>query len=214
MSSSGAASPANVDDNDDDHSAGPFDKAAALPSGKDLPMSASSSQGGVKGVLKDAKLHQAHQMEERRRLENERAQYLHRQVHGSQLPAEESVPSVSLAYEAEMRLRALKLERRRSSSSASSSSDFSDEEGDDDIMNEYRMQRMKSMHQQQTEQMPQKHKAFGKVLDVTKEEFVDVVDREAETNTPVVVHLYEDCVPECRHLNECLAELARTELVS
>ena len=177
----------------------------------------SSTLGGVKGVLLDHKLHQT-ELRERQRLEaNAESDRLYRQTHGAHLSAGE--PSVSLSSQTEQS-RVLRLEERRGSSSSSSS--FSDSEHDnDEIMNQYRMQRIQelrsdclSVEKIPSESAPSSHNHFGCVQAVTKVEFVDIVDRESKNSATVVIHLYEEFVPECRRLNQLLEKISRQSLVS
>lgn len=75
---------------------------------------------------------------------------------------------------------------------------------DDDFLYEYQKQRMQEM-MMKTDNVP----IFGKLISLTSgDEFLDAVDKENK-NVNVIVHIYEDHVPACRVMNECLKELSK-----
>jgi len=54
----------------------------------------------------------------------------------------------------------------------------------------------------------QKKKRFGSLKEISANQYVKAIDNEP-SNVCVIVHLYENSIPQCRLLNECLIYLAR-----
>ncbi|KAJ1992208.1 hypothetical protein H4R33_001091 [Dimargaris cristalligena] len=72
---------------------------------------------------------------------------------------------------------------------------------DDEVLQQYSQQRLAEWQANQ--------KTFGTVEEVAADSYATTVDQEAPT-VRVVVHVYDDSVAVCRHLNEMLSGLART----
>ncbi|RHZ76499.1 hypothetical protein Glove_197g48 [Diversispora epigaea] len=53
-----------------------------------------------------------------------------------------------------------------------------------------------------------KKKRFGTLREISSNQYVKTIDNELP-NVSVIVHLYENSIPQCRLLNECLTQLAK-----
>jgi hypothetical protein len=76
------------------------------------------------------------------------------------------------------------------------------DEEEEKIMQKYREQRILEM------QLSRTRPAFGTLLTVDSETFVDAIDKEAP-HVPVVIHLYEHYIQECATVNAFLVEMAK-----
>eukprot|EP01017_Pseudomicrothorax_dubius_P036382 TRINITY_DN5201_c0_g1_i14.p1 TRINITY_DN5201_c0_g1~~TRINITY_DN5201_c0_g1_i14.p1 ORF type:complete len:244 (+),score=86.15 TRINITY_DN5201_c0_g1_i14:75-806(+) len=72
---------------------------------------------------------------------------------------------------------------------------------EEDVLNQYMKKRMEEIKEQSSKPR------FGKVLEISKQDYVTEVN-EAPKGVPVVIHLYQDYVTECRVINERLNDLA------
>ncbi|KAF6040118.1 PDCL3 [Bugula neritina] len=81
--------------------------------------------------------------------------------------------------------------------------DLEDEIDDEDekMFEMYRRQRMKEMMEQQ------KKSSFGSVLEISKADWVDQVNKAGE-NVWVIVHVYSEGIPLCKLVNQHLVQLA------
>ncbi|ORX43573.1 thioredoxin-like protein [Hesseltinella vesiculosa] len=77
-----------------------------------------------------------------------------------------------------------------------------EDEEDDRIIAEYRRKRLEEM------QASAAKEKYGDVMEISKPEFIKQVT-EASQECMVVVHLYQDAIPVCKVMNQCLSELAR-----
>lgn len=73
---------------------------------------------------------------------------------------------------------------------------------DDDFLNEYRIKRLEEMRKSM-QSMP----TFGKLTDLSSENFVQAIDNENK-NVTIIVHLWEHNKPGCDRMNGCLQQLA------
>jgi len=71
---------------------------------------------------------------------------------------------------------------------------------DDDFLEEYRRKRLEEMKRI-------KHSTFGFVQNLTRNDFVDCIDKE-NPNVTVVIHLYQEYIPVCIKVNKYLQTLA------
>lgn len=74
---------------------------------------------------------------------------------------------------------------------------------EDEFLKEYRQKRIEEMRKR-LENVPK----FGKVIALTKENFLDNIDKE-DPSVKIVVHIYEDDIPGCEAMNGCLQCLAK-----
>ncbi|CAD5123540.1 DgyrCDS11880 [Dimorphilus gyrociliatus] len=74
---------------------------------------------------------------------------------------------------------------------------------EDEFLKEYRQKRIEEMRKR-LENVPR----FGKVIALTKENFLDNIDKE-DPSVKIVIHLYEDDIPGCEAMNGCLQCLAK-----
>ncbi|KAJ1658697.1 hypothetical protein IWQ61_002105 [Dispira simplex] len=86
---------------------------------------------------------------------------------------------------------------------AESDNEDLDELLDDDVLEQYRQQRMTQWRTQQAQQILR----FGKVEEITEAEYVDVIEKVSPA-VPVIVHVYEPVVPTCRYINQILDLIA------
>jgi len=73
------------------------------------------------------------------------------------------------------------------------------EEEDDQFFQEYRQKRMMELKSQ--------NPTFGYVKKISRSEYLDAIEKE-KPNVFVVVHLYQDYIPACTRMNQCLQTLA------
>lgn len=74
---------------------------------------------------------------------------------------------------------------------------------EDEFLKEYRLKRLEEMRKI-TENVPK----FGKVTQLSKESFVDAIDKESP-NVTVIIHIYEEYNPACTAMNGCVMCLAQ-----
>ncbi|OMJ70169.1 hypothetical protein SteCoe_31903 [Stentor coeruleus] len=73
---------------------------------------------------------------------------------------------------------------------------------DEDIFEKYRKQRIKEL--QEVAKKPR----FGTVIEISKQDFIQEVN-DAPKDVFVIIHLYQDYVPYCRLIDQCMISLAR-----
>ncbi|CAG8585611.1 1275_t:CDS:2 [Funneliformis caledonium] len=78
---------------------------------------------------------------------------------------------------------------------------------DEEMLKKYRNQRLKEI-KGVTNINKSLKKRFGSLKEISANQYVKAIDNEA-SNVCVIVHLYENSIPQCRLLNECLIHLAR-----
>ena len=74
---------------------------------------------------------------------------------------------------------------------------------EDEFLKEYRRKRLEEMRKA-FESVPK----FGKVISLSKDDFLDAIDKE-QKNVKVIIHLYEEDVEACEAMNGCIACLAK-----
>jgi len=90
-----------------------------------------------------------------------------------------------------------------------------DDDDDDEFVREYHRMRLQELERERAEQQKkdnqpksQQQKKFGNLLEVSRNEYVDAIDNEAE-GVFIVVHLYQPYIKNCKRLNEYLEQLAK-----
>ncbi|GBB93191.1 hypothetical protein RclHR1_02130004 [Rhizophagus clarus] len=83
---------------------------------------------------------------------------------------------------------------------------ISSDEDEKQVLNKYREQRLKEIKGSVTTKLSKKR--FGSLKEISANQYVKAIDNEP-SNVCVIVHLYENSIPQCRLLNECLIYLAR-----
>ncbi|CAB4424594.1 unnamed protein product [Rhizophagus irregularis] len=83
---------------------------------------------------------------------------------------------------------------------------ISSDEEEKQVLNKYREQRLKEIKGTVTTNLSKKR--FGSLKEISANQYVKAIDNEP-SNVCVIVHLYENSIPQCRLLNECLIYLAR-----
>ncbi|KAI8504298.1 hypothetical protein Bbelb_183660 [Branchiostoma belcheri] len=78
-----------------------------------------------------------------------------------------------------------------------------DVELDEDFLRWYREQRLREM-QQKSASLP----TFGQVLDLTRSQYVDTIDKENK-HVLIIIHIFEPFVPGCDAVNGCFQCLAQ-----
>lgn len=79
----------------------------------------------------------------------------------------------------------------------------------DEFIQQYHLQRLLQLKQEQERRLKLSRPKFGQVLPLQgKQQFLDAVDKE-DPNIVVVIHLYSDDVQSCRAMNGCLQCLAQ-----
>jgi len=80
---------------------------------------------------------------------------------------------------------------------------------DDEFIKEYHQKRLEQMQKEMENKIKKDMIEFGKLFDLqTSQDLLDALERE-EKNVIVVVHLFDQSVPACTKLNECLECLAK-----
>ena len=80
---------------------------------------------------------------------------------------------------------------------------------DDEFLKEYHQNRLEQMQKEMEDKIKQNMVKFGKMYDLqTGEELLDIIERE-EKNVIVIVHLYDQSLPACVNLSDCLERLAK-----
>lgn len=80
--------------------------------------------------------------------------------------------------------------------------DDPDLEDDDEFMKQYREKRLQELKVDATKPK------YGSIIEINRPQFEVEVNR-APQDVIVIIHLYQDHIPECRKLNEILAQLAK-----
>ncbi|KAG2224127.1 hypothetical protein INT45_000142 [Circinella minor] len=151
-------------------------------------------QTGPKGVIAD---HAHYQREQRE------AQADSRRAYNERMMAKAPTTTTYLQDEAE---RQLVLEYP-SDEKDNSDNDLFDED-DEEAIRLYREKRLEELKQMNNHQSRTMHRVFGKVEDITADDYATVIDKEWRT-VPVVVHLYDESISTCRKLDEFLVDLAQ-----
>lgn len=72
----------------------------------------------------------------------------------------------------------------------------------DEFLHEYLKKRMEEMTKKLSD-LPK----FGKVLELTNDMFLNEIDKEHK-NVTIIVHIYDQKIPECRLMNQCIETIA------
>ncbi|KAI7901784.1 thioredoxin-like protein [Cokeromyces recurvatus] len=85
-----------------------------------------------------------------------------------------------------------------------------EEEDDDDDLKDYREKRLQELKQikENNHSIRQQQKVFGSLITVNMNDYVKHIDHEWKTIS-VIVHLYDEKIPQCTLLDSYLSELAR-----
>ncbi|KAI8097740.1 thioredoxin-like protein [Halteromyces radiatus] len=81
-------------------------------------------------------------------------------------------------------------------------------EEDEQVIQQYRKKRLEELKKLKNHDIRQSHRIFGYVQDVDVDDYAEAIDKEWRT-VPVIVHLYDDSLENCRHLDFILQGLAR-----
>lgn len=76
----------------------------------------------------------------------------------------------------------------------------------DPFIKEYRAKRLEEMKQQA--KMGAKRQRFGNLVEVRGDKYATVIDG-APKDIFVVIHIYDEMIPGCQHMNKCLTKLAK-----
>eukprot|EP01132_Coremiostelium_polycephalum_P009111 gene9111-11163_t len=83
----------------------------------------------------------------------------------------------------------------------------SDEEDELKRLRQKRLEQLKNQIQPTPKQLLPKNKVFGSLRQITADEYVNEIDNEPP-NIFIIIHLYQNYVPECVLLNEVLSQMA------
>lgn len=84
-----------------------------------------------------------------------------------------------------------------------------DEDSDDEeVLKAYREKRLVELKKMRNHSTRQEHRVFGTLQEIEVDDYVASIDTEWRT-VPVIVHLYDDSLENCRRLDEILQGLAR-----
>lgn len=187
----------NDNDNDDDDSQvlhpEPFQLQARQPTTVPAVRPTTTGTGtGPKGVLAEKKRRDEMDQMERDRVYREKQAMLERWTGGATLnPSEVSWSGVAIE---ERKQQSKRMERRNQ-----------DEDQDDDFIVEYRIKRLEQWKKERSNVFVRYHEGLH---EVDPEGYADAIDQTPAT-TDVVVHLYEDYIPDCQRLNRILEELSQ-----
>ncbi|KAG9288930.1 hypothetical protein G9A89_019552 [Geosiphon pyriformis] len=83
---------------------------------------------------------------------------------------------------------------------------LSSDEEEKEALRKYREKRLKEINVGEFSKGD--NPRFGSLKEISANQYVKAIDNEAN-NVAIVLHLYENFIPQCRRMNECLALLAR-----
>ncbi|KAL0085887.1 thioredoxin-like protein [Phycomyces blakesleeanus] len=89
------------------------------------------------------------------------------------------------------------------------------QESDDDLLEDeeilalYRQKRLGELRQMSNHGVRKQHRLFGTLETVNADDYATAIDNEWRT-VPVIIHLYDNSIPECRKLDDHLRGLAST----
>ncbi|CAG8468316.1 15342_t:CDS:2 [Cetraspora pellucida] len=83
---------------------------------------------------------------------------------------------------------------------------ISSDEEEKQALKKYREQRLRELKEIKNQKVNKKR--YGTLREISSNQYVKAIDDEAP-DVCVIVHLYENSIPQCRLLNECLTHLAR-----
>ncbi|CAJ0861932.1 18051_t:CDS:2 [Entrophospora sp. SA101] len=94
--------------------------------------------------------------------------------------------------------------------------DVESNEEEKKILEKYREMRLKEMKIKQFHKLYNNNgnssnierKRFGNLKEISSNQYVKAIDEEP-SNVSIVVHIFDNSIPQCRLLNDCLANLAR-----
>ncbi|KAI8338583.1 thioredoxin-like protein [Chlamydoabsidia padenii] len=78
---------------------------------------------------------------------------------------------------------------------------------DEEVLKAYREKRLAELKKMRNHSTRQEHRVFGTLQDIDVDDFVTSIDTEWRT-VPVIVHLYDDSLENCRRLDDILQGLA------
>ncbi|CAG8668113.1 17808_t:CDS:2 [Dentiscutata erythropus] len=81
---------------------------------------------------------------------------------------------------------------------------ISSDEEEKEALKKYREQRLREIKENQK----LNRKRYGALREISSNQYVKAIDDEAP-DVCVIIHLYENSIPQCKLLNECLTRLAR-----
>ncbi|KAI8388670.1 thioredoxin-like protein [Radiomyces spectabilis] len=145
-------------------------------------------QTGPKGVIADQKYHEQLQRD---------AQLRSQARHNARILAK--APTTTTYREDEAAKDELVLEAKAEESDG----DLEDEAA----LQRFRQQRLAELRNMNNHAVRQQHRVFGTVQDITAEEYASVIDKEWKT-VPIIIHLYDESIRECRTLDDYFVGLA------
>ncbi|CAG8518362.1 219_t:CDS:2 [Scutellospora calospora] len=74
------------------------------------------------------------------------------------------------------------------------------------VLKKYREQRLREIKENEIQKINKKR--YGTLREISSNQYVKAIDDEA-SDVCVIIHLYENSIPQCRLLNDCLTHLAR-----
>ncbi|KAI9010322.1 thioredoxin-like protein [Phycomyces nitens] len=80
---------------------------------------------------------------------------------------------------------------------------------DEEILALYRQKRLDELREMSNHGVRKQHRLFGTLKTVEAYDYATAIDNEWKT-VPVIIHLYDDSIPECRKLDDHLRGLAST----
>jgi antitoxin (DNA-binding transcriptional repressor) of toxin-antitoxin stability system len=160
-----------------------------------------TGRAGPKGVLADKKLHDEMDKIDRDLRETEKQVMLERWTRGALMkPGEVSLSGTAIE---ERKRRAKQSERMQQEHDDGTDND----DDDDDFLMDYRKQRIEEWKRANQVVHVLQNYHCGQLQEVDPDGFADAID-ETPANVAVVVHLYEQHVPDCQRLNRILEELS------
>lgn len=150
-----------------------------------------SKLGGVKGVLSDFKRYQ---------------HYEHQKQETSQIYSPDRCEKQSAYCVESTRKQQQKSnwDNKQNDENSSQSSSHEEEE-EDEFTQKYRR---KQMERWKAAQLPLQT-YVGELVEVDPIQFAEIVDKEEQSNVPVFILLYENCIPECMILLGYMESIAR-----
>jgi len=170
----------------------------------------SCHRGGVKGVLEDYKLHRNH---ESNLLKEDAWTERNKISSGTGLTCEERSCSLPSLREQHRQQLLLSMDQKNNHHQTDVSGESSEEEEEDEFLKRYQAKRLDQWKEtaalaaQHSDNLPL---AFGEIAEVDPVRFAEIIDEEEESNVPVVIHMYENCIPACVAFNSHLESLARS----
>jgi hypothetical protein len=74
---------------------------------------------------------------------------------------------------------------------------------DEEFFKEYLKKKIEEMHKN-TSNLPR----FGRVIELSNESFLNEIDKENK-NVKIIIHIYDQKMPECKLMNQCLDDIAK-----